>query len=237
MTEEKTETKKAGGKQIAVPGEIIASGDDYLPGDNTRREGSDIVAQRFGIVEQSGKLVKIIPLSGVFSPRRGNVIIGRISDISFNGWMTDIDTAYSSFLPVAEVPRYLDKNNLSEFLDIGDFFNAKIKSVKQKGIDLTLDGRGLGKLEGGIIIKINPNKVPRVIGKEGSMIKLIKDKTNCRITVGQNGFVWIKADKIEDELFAKKAILFVTEKSFVSGLTEQVEKLLGGMKWIEKKNQ
>jgi len=230
MTEEKTETKKAGGKQIAVPGEIIASGDDYLPGDNTRREGSDIVAQRFGIVEQSGKLVKIIPLSGVFSPRRGNVIIGRISDISFNGWMTDIDTAYSSFLPVAEVPRYLDKNNLSEFLDIGDFFNAKIKSVKQKGIDLTLDGRGLGKLEGGIIIKINPNKVPRVIGKEGSMIKLIKDKTNCRITVGQNGFVWIKADKIEDELFAKKAILFVTEKSFVSGLTEQVEKLLGGMK-------
>jgi exosome complex component RRP4 len=82
----------------------------------------------------------------------------------------------------------------------------------------------LGKIEDGMIIEVNPYKVPRVIGKEGSMIKMIKDETNCNITVGQNGFVWIKGDKIEDELLAKKAILFVTEKSFISGLTDEVIK-------------
>ena len=48
--------------------------------------------------------------------------------------------------------------NLSDFLDISDFFNAKITNVKSKGVDLTLEGKGLGKLEGGIIVKINPNK-------------------------------------------------------------------------------
>lgn len=213
-------------KQAVVPGETIATGDDYLPGEGTRREGEDIIAERYGLIEFSGKLVKVIPLSGVFIPRRGNVIIGQVIDISFNGWMTDINAPYSSFLPLMEVPRFVDKNNLTEFLDIGDFFSAKISSIKQKGIDLTFDGRGLGKLEDGIIVFINPNKVPRVIGKEGSMIKLIKDETNCKITVGQNGLVWIKGDNVEQELFAKKAVLYVTENSFLTGLTEKVKEFL-----------
>ena len=73
-------------------------------------------------------------------------------------------------------------------------------------------------------MKINPNIVPMVIGKEGSMIKLIKDETGCNITVGQNGFVWIKGDSVENELLAKKAVLFIVEKSFVSGLTDEVTK-------------
>ena len=213
-------------REIVIPGETIVSGEDYLPGEGTRREKDEIVAERYGLVEQIGKLVKVIPLSGVFIPRRGNVIIGQVTDISFNGWMTDINAPYSSFLPLMEVPRFIDKNNISEFMDIGDFFSAKIFSIKQKGIDLTFDGKGLGKLEDGMIIFINPNKVPRVIGKEGSMIKLIKDETNCKITIGQNGLVWIKGEKVEDELFAKKAILFVTEKSFVHGLTEKVKEFL-----------
>ncbi|OIO41405.1 RNA-binding protein [Candidatus Pacearchaeota archaeon CG10_big_fil_rev_8_21_14_0_10_31_9] len=215
-----------GHREVVIPGETILSGSDFLPGDGTKREGNDIVAYRYGLADKNGKLIKIIPLSGVFIPRRGNVIIGRVADITFNGWLTDINSAISAFLPLSEVPRYIDKNNLSDFLDIGDFFNAKISNVKSKGVDLTLEGKGLGKLDGGIIIKINPNKVPRVIGKEGSMIKLIKDEANCKITVGQNGIVWIRGNNVEGELFAKKAINFVTERTFVTGLTEKVSKFL-----------
>ena len=129
-----------------------------------------------------------------------------------------------------EVPRYLDKNSLSEFLDVGDFFSAKISGVKQKGIDLTLESRGLGKLEGGIIVFINPHKVPRVIGRAGSMITIIKEETNCRITVGQNGLVWIRGDKVEDEILAKKAIFFVTKNSFVSGLTDKIKEYIDSEK-------
>ncbi|HLD98346.1 MAG TPA: exosome complex RNA-binding protein Rrp4 [Candidatus Nanoarchaeia archaeon] len=220
--EEKTKEER----KVVVPGEIITSGEDYLPGEGTRRIGLNIIAQRYGLIEQSGKLFKVIPLSGVFIPRRGNVIIGQILDISFNGWMTDINAPYSSFLPVGEVPRFIDKNSLGEFLDIGEFFSAKIVGVKQKGIDLSLDSKGLGRLEDGIIVFINPNKVPRVIGKEGSMIKIIKDETNCRIVVGQNGVVWVRGDNIEDELFAKKAILYVAENSYLNGLTERVQEFI-----------
>ena len=63
------------------------------------------------------------------------------------------------------------------------------------------------------------------------MVKLIKDETKCNITIGQNGLIWIRGDKIDDELFAKKAILFVTEKSYISGLTEEVKK------WFEKEKK
>ena len=101
---------------------------------------------------------------------------------------------------------------------------VKIDNVKSKGIDLTAKLRGLGKLERGMIVFINSNKVPRVIGREGSMINLIKQETNCDIVVGQNGIVWIKGEKVEDELKAKDAILFVVSKSYVEGLTEKVEK-------------
>jgi len=220
-------------REIAIPGEKIISGRDYLPGEGTRRDGEDILASRFGLADVSDRLVKVIPLSGVYIPRRGNIVIGRVDDVSFNGWIMDIKAPHGAFLMVSECPMYV-KGDLKEYYDIGDVLACKVHSVKQKGIDLTIKGRGLGKLSEGMIIHINPNKVPRVIGREGSMIKLIKEKTGCSITVGQNGVVWIKGDKIENELKAKEAIMFVVNKSFIEGLTDKVEKFfdkkMGGKK-------
>ena len=86
-------------------------------------------------------------------------------------------------------------------------------------------------MEEGIVFEVNPNKVPRIIGKEGSMIKLIKEETGCEINVAQNGYVWVKGEKVEDELFAKKAINFVTENSYVRGLTEELTK------WFKEKKK
>ena len=224
--EQITEHKHNTERQLVIPGEIIISGDDYLPGEYTRKEGKDIISQRYGLSEISGRVVKIIPVSGVFEPRRGNSVIGRVQEITFNGWIIDIDGPYSSFLQIMECPRFIDRNSLAEFANIGDAISAKIFSVKRNGIDLTLKSRGLGKLIGGRIIKINPHKVPRIIGKEGSMINLIKDATQTEITVGQNGYIWIKGE-LEGENKAEAAINKIEEESASSGLTETIEKFLG----------
>jgi exosome complex component RRP4 len=210
-------------RKIAIPGEVIFKGEDYLPGEGTEKRGEEIVSLRFGVVEEMKNLVRVIPLSGVYQPRRGNVIIGRVEMITYNGWVIDINTAENAFLSLMEVPRYVNKDDLKEVMDIGDMVVAKIYAINKRGTDLTLQASGLGKLEKGIIININPNKVPRVIGKEGSMISLIKDETKCRITVGQNGFIWIGGSKVEDELFAKKAILYIAENSLMSGLTDEMK--------------
>lgn len=216
-------------RKVVIPGEIVAKGDDYLLGEGVeKRDDGNIVAIKFGLAEESNKLLKIISLSGRYHPRRGNVVIGKVEELTFNGWVIDIDSAERAFLSLTEVPRYVDKNKLDEVLDVGEMVVAKIWSINARGIDLSTKSRGLGKIDEGIIFDINPNKVPRIIGKEGSMINLIKDNTGCNVTVGQNGFVWIKGDKIEDELYTKNAILFVAEKSSSPGLTDEVKK------WFEE---
>ena len=215
-------------RKIVIPGETIVSGEKYLPGEGTEKKDNDIISIMYGLSEETKGLVKVIPLSGVYHPRRGNVVIGKVENVTFNGWIIDITAPNSAFLSLTEVPRYVNKDGLEEVMDIGDMVVAKIWNINKRGIDLSIKSRGLGKIEDGIIIKINPNKVPRVIGKEGSMVNLIKNETGCNITIGQNGLIWISGDKIEDELLAKKAVIFVTEKFFVEGLTDKLKE------WFDK---
>lgn len=210
-------------RRISIPGEIIAEGEDYLPGEWTEKREGKIYALKYGLIEESNKLVKIIPVSGTYSPRRGNVVIGKVENVTFNGWVIDIGAPDNAFLTVMEVPKYVNKDALEEVLDIGDMVVAKIWSMNKRGIDLSLKAKGLGKIDEGLIFEINPNKVPRVIGKEGSMINIIKDNTDCDITVGQNGRILIEGDTTEKELKAKKAILHIVEKSYIEGLTEEME--------------
>jgi len=130
-----------------------------------------------------------------------------------------------------ESPRFINKMNLDEFASVGDVLDLKINTVKKGGIDLTLKSKGLGKLDGGRLIKINPHKVPRVIGRGGSMINLIKEKTRTDITVGQNGFIWINGD-LEGEKKAEEAVNLIAQEATTEGLTDKIEKFLGGKdKW------
>jgi exosome complex component RRP4 len=213
-------------RKIIIPGETIVSGDEFLPGDGARREGQDIVAGKYGLAEVSDKLVRVIPLSGVYTPRRGNVIIGTVVGITFKGWLIDFGSHQNGFLNVTEVPRYIGRGELRDHFDFGDVVCAKVFGTDGGNIDLSVKLRGFGRIQGGQLIKVNPNKVPRVIGKEGSMVNLIKAATNCDITVGQNGVIWVVGDKIEDELSTRKIVEFICENSFLSGLTEKVEEYI-----------
>ncbi len=217
-------------RKIIIPGEVIAKGNNYLPGEGTEKKGEDIIALQYGLAEESDRLIKVIPLSGVYNPRGGNVVIGKVENITFNGWFIEIGASERGFLSLTEVPRYVNKAGLDEVMDIGDMVISKISGINKRGIDLSIKSRNLGKIEDGMILKINSHKVPRVIGKEGSMVKLIKDETECSITVGQNGIMWIQGDKIDNELLAKKAILFIAEKSYIDGLTDEVKKLFDEVK-------
>lgn len=214
-------------RKIVVPGEIIATGQNFLPGENTKREGQNIIATRFGLLDIEERLTKVIPLSGTYIPRRGNVVIGKVVDITYNGWLIDIDSPYSAFLPIIECKGFVSKkDDLSLIYNYGEMVIAKVLGVKGKGVDLTTRERGFHNLEEGMIIRVNSNKVPRVIGKQGSMVNLIKEYTGCNIVVGQNGLIWVKGQTIEAELLAREAIKMITGKSFVEGLTDKVKEFL-----------
>lgn len=229
-------------KDVVVPGEILAAGMDYLPSFGTYRLGDDIRASKLGLVKTEGKVVKIIPLSGRYLPKRGDTIIAEVVDILMSGWLMEFNSAYSAMLSMKEATsRFIAKgSDLSRIFALGDYVTCEIINVtSQKLIDVSMRGPSLRKLEGGRIIEVNTNKVPRIIGKEGSMVSMIKNATACRITVGQNGLLWLQGEP-ELENVAIQAIRKIEQEAHTDGLTDRIkeflEKNLKGMKIPERKD-
>ncbi|MGM5485098.1 MAG: exosome complex RNA-binding protein Rrp4 [Nanobdellota archaeon] len=217
-------------KQVVTPGEQLATGMDYLPGDGTYREGDAIRANKMGIAKLDGRALRIVPVSGTYLPRQGDVIIGKVKDVTYSGWIIDTSCAYSAMLSLKDATSsFISRGaDLTKYYTFGDRIVAKIYNVtSQNLIDLTLKGPGLKKLEPGRIIEVNPNKVPRIIGKNGSMISMVKESTNCQVVVGQNGVIWIKGEP-KDEIKTVEAIKKIEENSHISGLTDEIQKFLKG---------
>ena len=213
-------------KSIVVPGDVLAEGMDYLPGEGTFREGNVIVSSRVGLTAIDGRVVKLIPLTGTYLPKTGDRIICRVIDVSYNVWRVNTNTAYTALLPVKEATNsYIERGaDLSKIFNIGDYFIAKVTNVtSQNFIDISLRGPGLHKLPAGRMIEVSPVKVPRIIGKQGSMVSTIKNATGCQITVGQNGLIWLKGTDAEREQVALDTIRMIEKNAHQQGLTDKVQ--------------
>jgi len=215
-------------KQIVIPGELLGTGMDLLPSGSTFREDENIYSSKVGIVTLEGRLVKVIPLAGRYVPKKGDTIVGIVNNILMSGWRVDLDGPYEAVLSVRDATeQYIAKgDDLKRIINIGDVIFAKVSNVTtQMLIDLTLKGPGYKKLYGGRIIRVTSSKVPRIIGKKGSMIKIIKDATSCKIVVGQNGRVWLSGEP-EMEILAIRTINKIEEEAHTSGLTERIKEFL-----------
>ncbi|MBI2651271.1 RNA-binding protein [Candidatus Woesearchaeota archaeon] len=140
----------------------------------------------------------------------------------------DTNSPYSAMLSLKEATsRFIARGaDLTQFFDIGDYIVCKIINVtSQKLVDVTMKGPGLRKLKGGRIIEADSNKIPRIVGKQGSMISMIKEATKCDIIAGQNGIIWIDGAP-ENELLAIMCIRKIEEESHLSGLTDKIKAFL-----------
>lgn len=215
-------------REIVVPGEMLATGMDHLPGAGTYREKDNIYASRLGLVYLEGRAVKVIPLSGVYVPKLGDTIICKVTDITMNGWRLDTNSAYSAMLTLKDATTdYISRGaDLTQYYALNDYMVCKVVNVtSQMLVDVSMREPGLKKLEGGRVFKVNTNKVPRIIGKKGSMVSMIKQATGCRVVVGQNGLVWISGD-IENEFLASETIRLIEQNSHQSGLTSTIKAFL-----------
>lgn len=218
-------------KEIVVPGEVLATGMDFLPAGGSFREGDKIIASHVGLATVDNRLIKVVPLTGKYMPKRNDIIIGKIRDMTFSGWIIDINSAYSAALNSKDATsEFVARgSDLSRFYDFGDVIVAGITNVtKSNMVDLTMRGPEFKKLKDGKIITITASKVPRVIGKQGSMITMIKEMTDCKIIVGQNGVVWISGTDAEKELIATESIIKIENESHTDGLTDKIKKFLEG---------
>ena len=220
-------------KTIVLPGDVVAEGMDYLPTPGILREKEKLISSQIGLIHIDGRLIKLIPLTGSYMPKKEDNVIGNVVNIGFNGWTIDIGHSNLAMLSLRDGSNdFIDKKaDLSQYYDFNDVVVTKILNVNKSNlIDLTMKDSGLMKLHGGRFIDVTPSKIPRIIGKQGSMISMIKEKTKCNMIVGQNGKIWIKGDAPEDERKAISAIELIENGAQMEGLTDKIEKFLGGNK-------
>jgi exosome complex component RRP4 len=216
---------ESGGREVVLPGDLLDSG-KLKAGAGTYVQEGKIYAAQLGIKSVKANFVNVIPLGGRYIPTPGDTVIGKVVDIGPSNWFIDINSPYQAPLHVNEVPWRVDFGDTARFMNIGDTLLAKVLMVDEtKRVQVTMKEQGLRKLQGGQVMEISYSKVPRVIGKGGSMIQMIKTMTNTRIFVGQNGRIWLDGE-IESILFAIRAIKMIEDNAQASHLTEKVRDYL-----------
>ncbi|HLC32522.1 MAG TPA: exosome complex RNA-binding protein Rrp4 [Candidatus Nanoarchaeia archaeon] len=218
-------------KEIVVPGQELASGMSYLPGPGTYRDEGAIRAQRLGMVSIEGKVIRLIALSGKYLPKLKDKVIGKVIDVLLTGWRIEFNSPYSAVMTLKDATSdFIQRGaDLTQYYALGDYVLCQIVNVtSQKLIDVSMKAPGLRKLRGGRIIEVSPQKVPRIIGKDGSMVGMIKQATKCDIAVGQNGLVWLSGEP-QSEVIAAQAIQIIEQEAHLGGLTNRIAN------WLKEK--
>ena len=216
-------------RQLVTPGDLLAEG-AYIPGENTYKEDKKIYASRLGLVEYEDKKVNVVALRAFYVPKVGDTVVGTIVEVGFNGWTVDISSPYLALLRASDVlsrPFRPQRNDLSEVLNIGDLVIAKIVAYdRAHDPQLTVGEPGLGKITRGQVVEITPSKIPRLIGRKGSMISIIKEETGCHIILGHNGIILVTGKSLENEQLAMMAIRKIEEESHTAGLTDRIAQMI-----------
>lgn len=216
-------------RKYVIPGDVVTTG-PFRPEQNVILEGDKIISTTIGISEIYDDSVKVIPLTGKYIPKINDLVIGKVISHSSLSWELDINSCYVGFLPAQDVfgrDFSAHADELTSKLKSGDLVAARIANFDRTRDPLvTISDRDLGKIDSGDLVKISPSKVPRLIGKRGSMIQMIEMATNAAVTIGQNGWVVVSCETPEGLLKAKKAIEMINEKAHVANLTDQVKEML-----------
>lgn len=217
-------------RKFVIPGDIVVEGNSR-PLVNVHKSGNNIIASRIGIAEVGRDGAKVIPLSGVYIPRANDIVIGIIKDHSSLSWDVDINSCFSAHLPAQDLfgrdfsPA---RDDMSRELSSGDVVSARIATFdRTRDPILTVQDKDLGKIPFGELLKISATRVPRLIGKRGSMIQTIEHATSTRITIGQNGLIVVSGKNKDGTQLAIKAIRMVEEEAHTSNLTQRIKQLLG----------
>ena len=216
-------------RRYVIPGDVITTG-PYRPEQNVILEGDKIMSTIIGISEIYDDSVKVIPLTGIYVPKNNDLVIGKIVSHSSLSWAVDINSLYPGMLPASDVfgrNFQASSDDMNSKLKKGDLIVARIGNFDRSRDPLiTLGDRELGKIESGELVRISPSKIPRLIGKQGTMIQIIETATNATITIGQNGWVVVSCETPDGLSKAIKAIKMVEKQAHIANLTDRIKSML-----------
>jgi len=207
-------------RKVVVPGDLLSE-DAKRSGEGTYVKNGSVYSLLYGLANFRDK-INVIPLAGKYVPVPGDNVIGVVKDITFSNWIVDINSPYDGLLHISEFPKRIESEEMSKHLHIGSSIMTRVTDVDPTmKVELTLNDKKLGLIKAGQVIEISHTRVPRLIGKGGSMISMLKKEVNCNIFVGQNGRIWIYGGA-EDMDLALKTITLIEREAHTNGLTDRI---------------
>jgi len=211
--------------QFVLPGDVIVTG-DYRPAQNVILEGNRLMSTATGFSEIKDDLVTVTPLTGLYTPKTDDLVIGKIVSHNALSWEVDINSYYSGILTASDIfgkDYSPSRDDLSLKLKTGDIILARIANVNSRDPLITIIGENLGKIDSGELIKISSTKIPRLTG---SVIQTIEASTNATITVGQNGLIILKCDNSTGLKKSIASIKMIGMAQYDANLEEKIQKFL-----------
>jgi len=201
--------------EVVTPGQLL-SDEAKKAGNHTYVYAGKVYSAVAGIVSFRNAKINVIPAKGPYRPQENDSIIGIIIDIKPN--MYEVDLGWHV---IGLMKSRTKKRRSSLNLQIGDVIYTTVKYCGIRGVFLD-SGESLKKIEKGLLVMISPVKIPRLIGKKGSMLNLLKRETECQFYVGRNGLIAIVGQDSKHEFAAASAIKLIEEESHIKGLTDRV---------------
>ncbi len=191
-----------------MPGDLVS--DKPVRSNYTYIEDGKTYSMVLGMIEREP--LSIVPLESVWSPRIEDTVVGIVTSAKNSVYEVDLKFHGRSIIIGGKFERFSFK--------VGDVVEATVKDIEERRTIILSYPR---LLSGGTLVSVKPAKIPRIIGRDNTMIKQIADKAKSNIVVGKNGMIWLKGGDIA---LATKAILTVQEEAHVPGLTERIKKLM-----------
>jgi exosome complex component RRP4 len=164
-----------------------------------------------GILLESDDYVSVIALNGPYYPQVGDGILGVIKTEIVNGYFLDYNFSNELYLP---------KSLIKKELKLGDVIFARIANISDND---SVDIDNINILPKGRLFFTSPVKVPRLIGKNDSMLNTLKKQTNANIVIGKNGWIWYNT---KNDNLLERALNLIVNNSQKSNLTNSVKTFL-----------
>ena len=211
--------------QFVFPGDVVATG-DYRPEQNVTLDGDRLISTAIGFSEIKDDLVTVTPLTGFYSPRVDDLVVGKIISHNALSWEADINSYYSGIIFASDVfgkDYSPSRDDLSLKLNIGDIVLARIANMGSRDPLITIVGENLGRIDSGELIRISSTTIPYLTD---SVIQTIEASTNANITVGQNGLIVLKCDNSTGLTKAIKSIKMIDMIRNSDSIEEKIKNFL-----------
>ncbi|CAO2812882.1 unnamed protein product [Amaranthus hypochondriacus] len=170
--------------------------DGVLKGHGTSELDGQVVATVCGVVERVNKLVYVRTLRSRYKPETGDILVGRVIEVSQKRWRVEINSNQDAVLMLSSITlpdgiqrrrTPVDELNMRNIFEENDVISAEVRNLQHDGTwQLHARSDKYGKLDRGQLIS-----VPSYLVKRRKQHFHQLDQYGVLLILGCNGYVWV----------------------------------------------